>query len=212
MAEESERFSLSRWSRRKLDAKRAAPAIAEASPVTVPPEPVPVPDAARQDPAGAVEAATPAPADDVAPLPPVESLSIDSDFRPFMSPKVDEATKRAALRKLFSDPRFNVMDGLDVYIDDYTKPDPMPEGMLAKIVGVYDRLAEESAARDAEEAAARAAAVAAPDDAAGDASAPATEVDATQPAGDDVLAANEGGEPSPADGAPVPPLPQAPHA
>jgi hypothetical protein len=32
--------------------------------------------------------------------------------------------RNAALKKLFTDPHFNVMDGLDVYIDDYGKPDP----------------------------------------------------------------------------------------
>ena len=37
------------------------------------------------------------------------------------NPNVDESLKRQALRKLFADPRFNVMDGLDVYIDDYTQ-------------------------------------------------------------------------------------------
>ena len=48
--------------------------------------------------------------------------------------------KRAALRKLFTDPHFNVMDGLDIYIDDYSKPDPMPEGMLDKLADVYTTL------------------------------------------------------------------------
>ena len=42
--------------------------------------------------------------------------------------------KNAALKKLFTDPHFNVMDGLDTYIDDYGKPDPMPEGMLRQMV------------------------------------------------------------------------------
>ena len=42
-----------------------------------------------------------------------------------MRPHVDPALKRAALKKLVSDPRFNVMDGLDVYIDDYTKFEPL---------------------------------------------------------------------------------------
>ena len=27
------------------------------------------------------------------------------------------------------------MDGLDIYIGDYNTPDPLPEGMLAKMVG-----------------------------------------------------------------------------
>jgi len=39
--------------------------------------------------------------------------------------------RRAALKKLFSDPRFNVMDGLDVYVDDYSKSEPIPPAMLA---------------------------------------------------------------------------------
>ena len=41
-----------------------------------------------------------------------------------------EDVRRAALKKLFSDPRFNVMDGLDVYIDDYSKTEPIPPEML----------------------------------------------------------------------------------
>jgi hypothetical protein len=38
------------------------------------------------------------------------------------------------MKTLFSDPHFNVMDGLDIYIDDYSKPDPLPPGMLEKMV------------------------------------------------------------------------------
>jgi hypothetical protein len=49
------------------------------------------------------------------------------------------------MRKLFSDPRFNVMDGLDIYIDDYSKPDPMPEGFLDKLADVYKTLEEKAA-------------------------------------------------------------------
>ena len=41
-----------------------------------------------------------------------------------------QAGSNAALKKLFSDPHFNVMDGLDTYIDDYGKPDPIPPSML----------------------------------------------------------------------------------
>jgi hypothetical protein len=65
--------------------------------------------------------------------PPVESLTADSDFSPFMQRDIDPALRRTALKKLFDDPRFNVMDGLDVYIDDYSKPDPLPEGWLEKM-------------------------------------------------------------------------------
>ncbi len=46
---------------------------------------------------------------------------------------VDGAVRNAALKKLFSDPHFNVMDGLDTYIDDYGKPDPLPLTMLRRM-------------------------------------------------------------------------------
>jgi hypothetical protein len=65
------------------------------------------------------------------PLPKIEELTLESDFRGFFHPKVDENVRRAALRKLFSDPHFNVMDGLDVYIEDYSISEPIPAAMLA---------------------------------------------------------------------------------
>ena len=67
-------------------------------------------------------------------LPPLDSLTSESDFRPFMDPRVDAALRRAALRKLFSDPSFNVIDAMDIYIEDYTKPDPIPEEMLRRLL------------------------------------------------------------------------------
>jgi hypothetical protein len=79
---------------------------------------------------------------------PVESLSLASDFRPFLAEKVDEAVKRAALRKLFTDPHFNVMDGLDTYIDDYSKADPLPEGLLDKLANVYRTLDDKDPAAE----------------------------------------------------------------
>ena len=92
-------------------------------------------DTATSSPGVPAEAA-PAKADpDSAPpeLPPVENLTLESDFSGFFHPKVDEGVRRAALRKLFSDPHFNVMDGLDVYIDDYSKSEPIPAAMLASL-------------------------------------------------------------------------------
>ena len=67
-------------------------------------------------------------------LPPIESLTIDSDFTAFLQPKVDEALKRRALKKLFGDPHFNVMDRLDVYIDDYSQPDPLAPEIARQLV------------------------------------------------------------------------------
>lgn len=60
-------------------------------------------------------------------LPAVESLTDESDFTAFMQPKVPEALKRQALKKLFANPQFNVMDGLDVYVDDYSVSVPIPD-------------------------------------------------------------------------------------
>jgi hypothetical protein len=56
------------------------------------------------------------------------------DFSAFMNPDVDPAVQQAAMKKMFSDPHFNIMDGLDIYIDDYSKPDPIPLEMLKRMV------------------------------------------------------------------------------
>ena len=63
-------------------------------------------------------------------LPPIESLTPSSDFTRFMRPDVPPVARNAAMKKLFGDPHFNLMDGLDIYIDDYTKADPIPLAML----------------------------------------------------------------------------------
>jgi hypothetical protein len=68
-------------------------------------------------PQGTTEAATLPPE-----LPSLEALvaqGLEADFVPFMQKGVAEATKRAAIQALFKQPVFNVMDGLDVYIEDY---------------------------------------------------------------------------------------------
>jgi hypothetical protein len=85
----------------------------------------------KQDAAAQAAEKPPAPAGEAPALPSPDSLTFESDFKAFMQAKVEESVKRAALKKLFSDPRFNVMDGLDTYIDDYSKDDPIPAAMLA---------------------------------------------------------------------------------
>ena len=72
------------------------------------------------------------------PLPSLDdarALTPTSDFQPFMRPGVTADVRNVAMKKLFTDPHFNVMDGLDIYIGDYNTPDPMPAGMLQKMVG-----------------------------------------------------------------------------
>jgi hypothetical protein len=66
-------------------------------------------------------------------LPSIDSLTFESDFKAFMHAKVEDSVKRAALKKLFSDPRLNVIDYMDVYIDDYTNLETIPQEMLAKL-------------------------------------------------------------------------------
>ncbi len=119
---------VSRWSRRKIEARRGEKELDASSPADIPAQPM-----TPAQPVIPVETGTEREAEAPAVLPPVDSLTIDSDFSAFMQPGVDPGLRREALKKLVRDPRFNVMDGLDVYIDDYSKPDPLPEGWLEKL-------------------------------------------------------------------------------
>jgi hypothetical protein len=93
---------LSRWSRRKLDAKS----------VQQPPEPVP---AAKDE-----EVETPPPPPE---LPPVETLNKDSDFSVFLKAGVPQDLKQAALQKLWeSDPSLMAPEIMDLHMGDYTSP------------------------------------------------------------------------------------------
>jgi hypothetical protein len=64
----------------------------------------------------------------------VVQLTKDSDFSQFVQTEVSDDVHHAAMKKLFSDPHYNIMDGLDIYIGDYSKEDPLPPGMLEKMV------------------------------------------------------------------------------
>ena len=66
-------------------------------------------------------------------LPPVEELTPNSDFVPFMNPKVDGETRRAALKKLFTDAHFNVPDPFEAYSEDYTVSETIPMEMLRNL-------------------------------------------------------------------------------
>jgi uncharacterized protein DUF3306 len=71
---------------------------------------------------------SPAPA-----LPAVEKLTPESDFASFMHPKVEDALRRIALKKLFSDPHFNTPDPFEAYSGDWTGGEPIPEELLATL-------------------------------------------------------------------------------
>jgi len=100
MAEDKEAF-LDRWSRLKREQPAEKPAV----------------------PAEKKERPMPA-------LPPVEQLTPESDFTPFMDPRVDGDTRRSALKKLFADAHYNVPDPFEAYSEDYTAGEPISMEML----------------------------------------------------------------------------------
>jgi hypothetical protein len=139
---------ISRWSRRKalvrqgIDVAAVADVVEAASPGVVEPAPA-MPVVTTVEPAPAAAAAIEAEAPPPLTMTDVAALTRDSDYSRFMVRGVQPDVKNAALSKLFTDPHFNVMDRLDTYIDDYGKPDPLPEGMLrqmvqAHVLGLFD--------------------------------------------------------------------------
>ena len=126
---------LGRWSRLKAQARER-----EASPADEPGAP-------GGDATSAVVA--PASADGAPPavkLPDLEQLDQDSDYSAFLTPGVDAALKKRALRKLFSSPKFNVFDGLDTYRDDFTSFPPLGDIVTADMRHHLERIAKELAA------------------------------------------------------------------
>ena len=135
---------LGRWSQRKAMARQGlapdtpAPAepqapVPQAPPVDVRqarPAQADTPALAPAPPSAAAEPAPPAPLtlDDVAALTPQD------DFSPFVTRSVAPEVRNAAMKKLFADPTFNVMDGLDIYIDDYSRPDPLPATLARRLL------------------------------------------------------------------------------
>ena len=118
---------LRRWSRRKHAAARTEKAPEPAG--QAPAKPEPAPEAKGERPANAPAAP-----------PPLETLTPESDFRAFMDGAVDPRTRNAALKKLFTDPRFNVIDPLDIDIDDYSKLEKLPEAVVKTLAHARDTL------------------------------------------------------------------------
>ena len=127
---------LGRWSQRKLDAKEGRP-LAPEPPAPTPSTAVPAPadPSALAAPPSETPASSPAapPSEPPPTLADVQALTPESDFSRYTAPQVAPEVRNAAMKKLFADPHFNVMDGLDIYIDDYGKPDPLPASMLRSL-------------------------------------------------------------------------------
>ncbi len=153
---------LSRWSRRKADVREGRPlaepatessaSVSGNSSIRVPNTAAPVAHAAQaatSNPTSLAQAheptAGPAPT-----LADAQQLTPESDFTGFMARGVAPDVKNAAMKKLFTDPHFNVMDRMDIYIDDYSQPDPLPMAMLrqmtsAKTLNLFDDEPEKAA-------------------------------------------------------------------
>ena len=84
-------------------------------------------------------------------LPPVDKLTPESDFSGFMNPKVEDALRRVALKKLFSDPHFNIADPFEAYSGDWTGGEPIPQEMLAALNQAQRLLFSEKKEPSAEE-------------------------------------------------------------
>lgn len=161
MANEHDDGFLLRWARRKAQARQgaivdeapppAAPAVAVAQARPKPPAGnAPDQQSALADaPATTDEPqhlpATPAPAQPPPPptLEDARTLTPASDFRRFVASDVAPDVRNTALKTLWADPAYNVMDGLDIYIDDYSRPDPLPMSVLrqmaqAKFMNLFD--------------------------------------------------------------------------
>jgi hypothetical protein len=103
---------LRRWSRLKLEAGAGDPR----------PEPAAVPAATAPGPDGALPT-----------LADAMRLDAQSDYSAFVGRGVDASVRRLAMKKLFSDPHFKILDGLDIHMEDYNRPDPISPAMLAAL-------------------------------------------------------------------------------
>ena len=114
MSEEGEGF-LSRWSRRK---RAVVEGRAPEEPTLPAPAEAPPPEALPAEPEDEC---------DLASLPPVESLTIESDFKAFLHRKVPLDLRAAALRRAWSlDPAIRDFIGPADYAWDFNAPDGVP--------------------------------------------------------------------------------------
>lgn len=141
---ETEESFLARWSRRKRASGSDTPAVAQDATE---------PAAETPQPAAEPEAQEPEFIDDE--LPPVESLGPDSDYSAYLSNRVSEGLRRAALRKLFGQPAFNLRDGLDDYDDDYRSFAALGDIVTADMRHHKERLMEKERQRERDRLAAR---------------------------------------------------------
>jgi hypothetical protein len=120
MSEDREPF-LDRWSRLKTKEREAA-----------------------QEPPAAAPVPAPVKAEEALPLPNIEDLKPDSDFRPFMNASVDPATRRDALKKLFADAHFNTPDPFEPFSGDLRVAESISPELLKTLNQAKKLLFEEA--------------------------------------------------------------------
>ena len=136
---------LSRWSRRKRDAvERPLAEAAPDAPLAEGTLPEALAEAPVDDEQPLGRAACPipeVPEIDPASLPPVESLTIESDFGQFLRPGVPTLLRNAALRRMWSlDPAIRDYIGPVDYQWDFNTPGGLPFGFSNELVGDVSKL------------------------------------------------------------------------
>ncbi|MEQ9107248.1 MAG: DUF3306 domain-containing protein [Limnobacter sp.] len=128
----SENF-LSRWSKRKLEV-REREHLAENLPQ--PEDALAKAEQVQVQALADVDGASPRPVETDLPVPTEDDLAgveQGGDIKAFLVDKVSKDLKNKAFKALFSRPEFNVMDGLDIYIDDYNKFTPLSKEDIEKM-------------------------------------------------------------------------------
>ena len=141
---------LSRWARRKRIARSGADPDASPGESGAVGEPPVAPQSAQAGvPVDGSEAVELTDED----MPPLESIDENTDMSGFFSPKVTQAVKKAALRKFFHNPAFNLVDGLDDYDDDFRSFAALGDIVTSDMRGRMEREAERAREASAEKSA-----------------------------------------------------------
>lgn len=130
MSERDPASFLERWSRMKARARDETQPAAEPEEMAAP---------ADEAPPQPTDAAAP-PVE--VPLPDLDTLGADSDYSAFLTPGVDALLRRRALHKLFHSPKFNVLDGLDDYMGDFTSFEALGDLVTADMRHQLERAAQ----------------------------------------------------------------------
>lgn len=83
-------------------------------------------------------------------MPPIESLDSKSDVSMFLNKGVSETLRKAAFRRLFSLPAYNIRDGLNDYDEDYTYFEPLGDTITSDMKFHAARKERERLAKEAE--------------------------------------------------------------